>query len=146
MTIYRLTQGAFVLIGGRIGAVYGHKNTVVVAGIFWVIPSGLRLYEECDHAVNHARLEWNWRRVDSPECDCPAHNNVPAWQDAEYHCRVLWSYGSYGRNTGESSLGAFCAVASLEMAVLFLVRGLFLTPSLSKKTKKKMAIPLNAHC
>ncbi|KFY92969.1 hypothetical protein V498_04639 [Pseudogymnoascus sp. VKM F-4517 (FW-2822)] len=34
---YPLTQGAFVLIGGRIGAVYGHKNTVVVAGIFWVI-------------------------------------------------------------------------------------------------------------
>lgn len=24
-------------MGGRLGAVYGHKNTVVVAGIFWVI-------------------------------------------------------------------------------------------------------------
>ncbi len=32
-----LTQGAFVLMGGRIGAVYGHKNTVVVAGAFWVL-------------------------------------------------------------------------------------------------------------
>ncbi|KAK3054335.1 hypothetical protein LTR09_004603 [Extremus antarcticus] len=34
---YPLTQGAFVLMGGRIGAVYGHKNTVVVAGAFWVL-------------------------------------------------------------------------------------------------------------
>ncbi|KFX88787.1 hypothetical protein V490_07397 [Pseudogymnoascus sp. VKM F-3557] len=34
---YPLTQGAFVLIGGRLGAVYGHKNTVVVAGVLWVI-------------------------------------------------------------------------------------------------------------
>lgn len=24
-------------MGGRLGAVYGHKNTVVVAGVFWVI-------------------------------------------------------------------------------------------------------------
>ncbi|KAK5713355.1 hypothetical protein LTR17_017600 [Elasticomyces elasticus] len=34
---YPLTQGAFVLMGGRLGAVYGHKNTVVAAGVFWVI-------------------------------------------------------------------------------------------------------------
>ncbi|KAL2822271.1 MFS general substrate transporter [Aspergillus cavernicola] len=33
----RLTQGAFVLMGGRVGTVYGHKNTVVVAGIWWFI-------------------------------------------------------------------------------------------------------------
>lgn len=37
MAMFRLTQGAFVLMGGRLGAVYGHKNTVVAAGIFWVI-------------------------------------------------------------------------------------------------------------
>lgn len=37
MSMYRLTQAAFVLMGGRLGTVYGHKNTVVVAGIFWVI-------------------------------------------------------------------------------------------------------------
>ncbi|KAL5343900.1 MFS general substrate transporter [Aspergillus crustosus] len=34
---YPLTQGAFVLMGGRVGAVYGHKNTVIIAGIWWVI-------------------------------------------------------------------------------------------------------------
>lgn len=34
---YRLTQGAFVLVGGRIGAIYGHKKVVVVAGVWWVI-------------------------------------------------------------------------------------------------------------
>ncbi|KAF4956797.1 hypothetical protein FGADI_3579 [Fusarium gaditjirri] len=34
---YPLTQGTFVLIGGRVGAIYGHKRTVVFAGIFWVI-------------------------------------------------------------------------------------------------------------
>ncbi|KAH7267961.1 major facilitator superfamily domain-containing protein [Fusarium solani] len=32
-----LTQGTFVIIGGRIGAVYGHKITAVVAGAAWVI-------------------------------------------------------------------------------------------------------------
>ncbi|RSL46781.1 hypothetical protein CEP51_015879 [Fusarium floridanum] len=34
---YPLTQGTFVIIGGRIGAVYGHKITTVVAGAAWVI-------------------------------------------------------------------------------------------------------------
>ncbi|PON22086.1 hypothetical protein TGAM01_v208960 [Trichoderma gamsii] len=34
---YPLTQGAFVLMGGRLGAVYGHKNTVVAAAVIWVI-------------------------------------------------------------------------------------------------------------
>jgi MFS family permease len=33
----RLTQGAFVVIGGRIGAVYGHKRTLLAAGIWWAI-------------------------------------------------------------------------------------------------------------
>jgi MFS family permease len=37
MSMYRLTQGAFVLMGGRLGAVYGHKITVIVAGVLWVI-------------------------------------------------------------------------------------------------------------
>jgi MFS family permease len=34
---YPLTQGAFVLMGGRLGAVYGHKKIVMLAGIWWVI-------------------------------------------------------------------------------------------------------------
>jgi MFS family permease len=34
--VFRLTQGAFVVIGGRIGAVYGHKNTLLAAGVWWV--------------------------------------------------------------------------------------------------------------
>jgi MFS family permease len=33
----RLTQGAFVLIGGRIGAIYGHKKILLGAGIWWLI-------------------------------------------------------------------------------------------------------------
>ncbi|KAF4995351.1 hypothetical protein FDECE_12843 [Fusarium decemcellulare] len=32
-----LTQGTFVLMGGRIGAVYGHKKAVVAAGIWWSV-------------------------------------------------------------------------------------------------------------
>lgn len=32
-----LTQGAFVLAGGRVGAVYGHKHTFSVASLWWVI-------------------------------------------------------------------------------------------------------------
>jgi MFS family permease len=32
-----MTQGAFVLMGGRLGAVYGHKRTLVLAGIIWTI-------------------------------------------------------------------------------------------------------------
>ncbi|RMJ09416.1 hypothetical protein CDV36_010975 [Fusarium kuroshium] len=34
---YPLTQGTFIIVGGRIGAVYGHKITAVVAGAAWVI-------------------------------------------------------------------------------------------------------------
>ena len=34
---YPLTQGAFVLMGGRVGAILGHKNTLMVAGAWWVV-------------------------------------------------------------------------------------------------------------
>lgn len=34
---YPLTQGAFVLVTGRIGAVYGHKNILFVGGIWWIL-------------------------------------------------------------------------------------------------------------
>lgn len=32
-----LTQGAFVLVSGRIGSIYGHKNVLFVGAIWWVI-------------------------------------------------------------------------------------------------------------
>jgi MFS family permease len=34
---YPLTQGTFVLIGGRLGAVYGHKNLLAVGCFIWVV-------------------------------------------------------------------------------------------------------------
>ncbi|KAK3942748.1 major facilitator superfamily domain-containing protein [Diplogelasinospora grovesii] len=34
---YPLTQGTFVLIGGRSGAIYGHKKAIVAAGFIWVL-------------------------------------------------------------------------------------------------------------
>ncbi|KAI1608584.1 major facilitator superfamily domain-containing protein [Exophiala viscosa] len=34
---YPLTQGAYVLMGGRLGQIYGHKNVLMVAGVWWVI-------------------------------------------------------------------------------------------------------------
>jgi MFS family permease len=34
---YPLTQGAFIIAGGRIGALYGHKHTIVVAGLWWIL-------------------------------------------------------------------------------------------------------------
>ncbi|KAH0428188.1 efflux pump antibiotic resistance protein [Colletotrichum camelliae] len=34
---YPLTQGTFVLMGGRVGAVYGHKKTAAAGGVLWVI-------------------------------------------------------------------------------------------------------------
>lgn len=37
MSLCSLTQGTFVLIGGRVGAIYGHKNAVVAAGVIWVV-------------------------------------------------------------------------------------------------------------
>src|ERR1700712_2649156 len=36
-SVLRLTHGAFVLISGRIGAVYGHKNIVLLGGAWWVL-------------------------------------------------------------------------------------------------------------
>jgi MFS family permease len=32
-----LTQGAFVLAGGRIGSMFGHKRTLICAGAWWVL-------------------------------------------------------------------------------------------------------------
>jgi MFS family permease len=32
-----LTHGAFVLVSGRIGAVYGHQNTVLLGGAWWIL-------------------------------------------------------------------------------------------------------------
>jgi MFS family permease len=34
---FRLTQGTFVLVGGRIGAIYGHKNVAAAGGVWWVV-------------------------------------------------------------------------------------------------------------
>lgn len=34
---YPLTQGAFVLVSGRIGAVYGHKNVLFIGGVWWLL-------------------------------------------------------------------------------------------------------------
>ncbi|KAE8446755.1 hypothetical protein EG329_011660 [Mollisiaceae sp. DMI_Dod_QoI] len=34
---YPLTQGAFVLISGRIGAIYGHKNVLFLGGAWWIL-------------------------------------------------------------------------------------------------------------
>lgn len=34
---YPLTQGTFVLIGGRMGAVYGHKNLLAAGCFIWVV-------------------------------------------------------------------------------------------------------------
>ncbi|KAK3177154.1 hypothetical protein OEA41_008482 [Lepraria neglecta] len=34
---YPLTQGSFVLIGGRLGAVYGHKNIFSAGCVWWVL-------------------------------------------------------------------------------------------------------------
>jgi MFS family permease len=32
-----MTQGAFVLIGGRFGDVFGHKNVLMAGAIWWII-------------------------------------------------------------------------------------------------------------
>jgi MFS family permease len=34
---YPLTPGTFVLIGGRLGAVYGHKNLLALGCFIWVV-------------------------------------------------------------------------------------------------------------
>lgn len=34
---YPMTQGAFVLIGGRFGDVFGHKYVLLVGAVWWVI-------------------------------------------------------------------------------------------------------------
>jgi len=34
---YPMTQGAFVLIGGRFGDVFGHKNILLGGAVWWII-------------------------------------------------------------------------------------------------------------
>jgi MFS family permease len=41
---YPLTQGSFVLIGGTLGSVYGHKNLLALGSgwwVFWTLATGL---------------------------------------------------------------------------------------------------------
>jgi MFS family permease len=33
---FRLTQGAFILPGGRLGAIYGHKKVLVFGAVIWM--------------------------------------------------------------------------------------------------------------
>ena len=35
--LYRLTQGTFVLMSGRLGAVYGHKNMLLAGGLLFSV-------------------------------------------------------------------------------------------------------------
>lgn len=37
LTSPSMTQGAFVLIGGRLGDVYGHKHVLLTGALWWVI-------------------------------------------------------------------------------------------------------------
>lgn len=32
-----MTQGAFVLVGGRFGDVFGHKNVIIGGAIWWIV-------------------------------------------------------------------------------------------------------------
>ncbi|KAM7210850.1 Major facilitator superfamily domain containing protein [Rhypophila decipiens] len=34
---YPLTQGSFVLVGGRLGEIYGHKNILTAGGLWWIL-------------------------------------------------------------------------------------------------------------
>jgi MFS family permease len=34
---HRLTQGAFVLVSGRVGSVFGTKNVIMAGGVWWIL-------------------------------------------------------------------------------------------------------------
>lgn len=34
---YPLTQGSFVLVGGRLGEIYGHKSVLTAGGLWWIL-------------------------------------------------------------------------------------------------------------
>jgi MFS family permease len=80
MSMYRLTQGAFVLMGGRLGAVYGHKITVIVAGVLWVIFHLVSGFMKSVITLSVMRgLSGIGGALIVPNAIA---NNVPAWQDA----------------------------------------------------------------
>ncbi|KAI3318441.1 MFS general substrate transporter [Xylariaceae sp. AK1471] len=41
---FPLTQGTFVLIGGRLGAIYGHKNVLMAGSLWWILWAALGGY------------------------------------------------------------------------------------------------------
>lgn len=43
LTIGSLTQGTFVLVSGRLGSVYGHKNILLVGGFWFMLWSFLNI-------------------------------------------------------------------------------------------------------
>ncbi|KAI0914181.1 MFS general substrate transporter [Ustulina deusta] len=43
---FPLTQGSFVLIGGRLGTIYGHKNVLMAGSLLWVLWTALGGYAD----------------------------------------------------------------------------------------------------
>ncbi|KAI0096752.1 MFS general substrate transporter [Nemania sp. FL0031] len=52
---YPLTQGSFVLIGGRLGTIYGHKNVLVGGALWWTLWCALIGYADNLVAVSFLR-------------------------------------------------------------------------------------------
>ncbi|KAI0198163.1 MFS general substrate transporter [Astrocystis sublimbata] len=49
---FPLTQGTFVLIGGRLGGIYGHRNVLIIGALWWVLWSALGGYADSLFAVS----------------------------------------------------------------------------------------------
>lgn len=45
----RLTSGAFVLMTGRLGSIYGHKNVLLAGAAWWIVWSFINAF--CNHFV-----------------------------------------------------------------------------------------------
>lgn len=83
------------------------------------IPPYIGIYEELDLFVCHASPEWDRSCVHGPQCDSPAHNYIPAWEDEEHISGTIWGYGSRWGCWRKRVSGVFCSVAPMEMAILF---------------------------
>ncbi|MCJ1266910.1 hypothetical protein MMC22_006795 [Lobaria immixta] len=88
---YPLTEGAFVLIGGRLGAVYGHKN-IFSAGCVWWVLQQLGLH------VLYERSVWDRRRPDDSEHCRFAGHHLPARKEMKPWYGSLWSNGTCRRS------------------------------------------------
>jgi MFS family permease len=120
--IYRMTQGAFVLIGGRFGDVFGHKNILLSGGIWWIIWSLVSGFAKSIVTLSLFRgLTGIGAAFIVPNAVALLMHTFPPGEVKKHRNGVIWGHGTDRGCLRISILCYTSAVNAVEVDLLFLV-------------------------